>query len=394
MKKYFAILELDESASIEAVERAYKQLSDAWRPENYQNLPRFRRKAEIKLAEINDAYEQLKAYLGAKPPPADQNDRPAPEPAPSVIESRPELLKSEMALAQPANGLSEPETEPTPVRPDDHPPWEPTRPSHPADETGRPQIQKTAQKSLVFGFVAILAVLVVLLLYRGFGRQKVPEPSPQTRIIQKTQPAPKPADQPAVASGPKAALAPKSQTPVIAKPQPALKATRQPTAEAPKTTATASVPEQPPAFSAQTPKGTDYQEALSEEVLSPYNRNPARVRKIQKSLTANGYDTGPIDGIIGPHTSGALQQFAGDHNISSNTLFAPNLADATLLYAEIAAEHPNWHQVIGSDDFARWLNNQTYYRADRIQTLKKSATARQVNDIIALYKLERNMPSD
>ena len=53
MKKYFEILELDVSASIEEVEHAYKELAEAWRPETYQNLPRFKRKAEIKLEEIN-----------------------------------------------------------------------------------------------------------------------------------------------------------------------------------------------------------------------------------------------------------------------------------------------------------------------------------------------------
>ena len=59
MKKYFDILELDESATIEAVERAYQELINAWRPENYQNLPRYRRKAETKLKEINEAYQVL-----------------------------------------------------------------------------------------------------------------------------------------------------------------------------------------------------------------------------------------------------------------------------------------------------------------------------------------------
>ena len=78
----------------------------------------------------------------------------------------------------------------------------------------------------------------------------------------------------------------------------------------------------------------------------------------------------------------------------SDTLFAPDLAEAVVLYAEVAAQHTNWHQIIADDDFAAWLNTQTYYRADQIKAFKSSATARQVNDIIDLYKLEHNMRSD
>ena len=60
------------SASIEEVEQAYKELAEAWRPENYQNLPRFKRKAEIKLEEINDAYERVRSFLLVKASRAEQ----------------------------------------------------------------------------------------------------------------------------------------------------------------------------------------------------------------------------------------------------------------------------------------------------------------------------------
>ena len=72
MKKYFDILELDGSASIEEAEQAYKELAEAWRPESYQNLPRFKRKAEIKLKEVNDAYERVRSYLLVKQSGVDQ----------------------------------------------------------------------------------------------------------------------------------------------------------------------------------------------------------------------------------------------------------------------------------------------------------------------------------
>ena len=90
MKKYFEILELEVSASIEEVEKAYKELAEAWRPENFQNLPRFKRKAEIKLEEVNDAYERIRSYLLVKASGEDQvvfdsPKEPSAEPEPETV---------------------------------------------------------------------------------------------------------------------------------------------------------------------------------------------------------------------------------------------------------------------------------------------------------------------
>jgi curved DNA-binding protein CbpA len=52
MKKYYDILGLDMAASIEEIAQAYKELSETWNPQTYQNLPRSRRKAEIKLKQM------------------------------------------------------------------------------------------------------------------------------------------------------------------------------------------------------------------------------------------------------------------------------------------------------------------------------------------------------
>jgi peptidoglycan hydrolase-like protein with peptidoglycan-binding domain len=369
MKKYFDILELDESATIEAVERAYQKLTNAWRPENHQNLPRYRRNAETKLKQINEAYERLKSYLAARPQPAATPRRT--EPGVQPMDAAPEPLSP----AEPALDFK-PVSGPGPTL--DSPPWEPEYPMQPDRPISRTRIQKTVQKSLLFGFVAIIAVLGILLLYRVVLRQQSTEP--QTPVIEKAQPTVTTSQKPAVP-------APSEKAPVQ-KAQPA------PEAEQLQARARASIQKQAPSPAAATPDRIDYQKALSEEVLNPYNQNAARVRRIQKSLMANGYETGPIDGIIGPFTMGALQQFAADHKIGHDHLFAPNIAAAILLYAEVAAEHPDWHRVITGNEFVSWLDSQTHYGTDRIQTLKDSATARQVNDIIELYKLERHMQPD
>jgi hypothetical protein len=155
MKKYFDIFELDESASLAELEQAYKELSNAWRPENFQNFPGHRRKAELKLQEINKAYERLKSYMAAKSHLAADPHQPA----------SPEIESNEGSLT---DRLSESGEGPDLERTVDPPPWEPQRPVQPAKVISRPQIQKTVQKSLIFGLVAILAVLAVLLFYRLF----------------------------------------------------------------------------------------------------------------------------------------------------------------------------------------------------------------------------------
>jgi peptidoglycan hydrolase-like protein with peptidoglycan-binding domain len=134
---------------------------------------------------------------------------------------------------------------------------------------------------------------------------------------------------------------------------------------------------------------TDYNALLTEEALNKYNRDQERVKRAQRGLIANGYDTGPPDGIIGPQTTTALKQFASDHAVEADGLFASDLTDAVLVYAEVAATHPDWHSIISSDDFARWLDRQTYYQTSTIQNLKKSATARQIIDILNRYKFDK-----
>lgn len=155
MKKYFDIFELDETASIAELEQAYKELSKAWRPENFQNFPRHRRKAELKLQEINEAYKALKSYMSAAPHPvANHNQLESPQIEPNA-EPR-------------SDRLSQPDEEPDLDRAGDQPPWERERLTQPAKVISRSHIQKGVQKSLIFGLVAILAVLMVLLLYRLF----------------------------------------------------------------------------------------------------------------------------------------------------------------------------------------------------------------------------------
>ena len=335
MKKYFEILELDVSASIEEVEQAYIELAKAWRPENYQNLPRFKRKAEIKLNEVNDAYERIRSYLLVKQSGEDQ-----------------------MVFDMPADASPEPETE-----------------TLPAAETHPPQISTPSQrKTLLLGLIAVVAVFSALMLYLISNRQKSQEQKPQVIVAEKEKPAPVASSPPVSADHPKKESESNSAEKISTEKQPPSEKT-----------------------AAQKPSSkirADYDGLLTIEALSRYNRNPVRVKRIQNGLITAGYNTGPIDGVIGLQTIAALTQFADDrsHVIEAGGWFASDLTNAVLVFAEVAAKHPDWDRIIGSDNFARWLDSQTYMSANTVEKLTKSATAQHIIKMLDLYKSDKKTP--
>ena len=334
MKKYFEILELDVSASIEEVEQAYKELAEAWRPENYQNLPRFKRKAEIKLEEVNDAYERIRSYLLVKASGADQ-----------------------MGFDLPKDLSPGPEPE-----------------TLPAEETQPPQISAPSQrKKLLPGLVAVAAVLGALMLYLISDRQTPQKQMPQPVVAQKD----KPATDSDTASPPVSADHPKKESESNS-------ATKF-SAEKRSPSAKPAAP-QPPAKIRP-----GYDSLFTLKALSRYNRNPVRVKRIQNGLITIGYNTGPIDGVIGPQTTAALRKFANDrgHVIEAGDLFASDLTNTVLVFAEVSAKHPDWDRIIGSQDFAHWLDNQTVMPVYQVKKLKNSATARQVIEMLNLYKSDK-----
>ena len=333
MQKYFEILKLDMSASIEEVEQAYKELVQAWRPESYQNLPRFKRKAEIKLKEINEAYERVRSYLLAKPSAEHLGDHPA------VAETLSESMQE----------------------------------TKPARKTPRPQFRKPAPRSRLYALIAIVAVLGALLLY-----QFSDHPQPENAAPEQEKPAPETAPLQSSADHPGKEADPG--------PEGASGAVKElPAARSAEPTAAASTDEQKIPLK----KTAAYDAPLKQSVLDRTNQDPNRVKRIQKNLIAGGYDPGHPDGIIGPQTTGALKQFAGDQAIEASCLFAHDLTGAVLLYAEIAATHPDGPKIICSSDFALWLDRQTHFQASAIQKLKKSATAKQVIEILDRYQSDK-----
>ena len=328
MKKYYDTLGLDVTASIEEVAQAYKELSETWNPQIYQNLPRYRRKAEIKLKEINEAYEQIFASRRSKPTPEEQE----------ADQSDEAVHDDVMPESESAATISE---KPIP-----------------------PQIgSSTQKKTLFYGLTAIALVLGILVFYQLIGRKKPAQPGSQTVATTEEKP------------GSGMPSPPVSAVPLQKEPE------ADPADESAVQTQAASTDKQK-----FTPAANiDYDALLTEETLDRYNQDPARVKRAQKGLIANGYDTGPLDGIIGPYTTAALRQFASDHALEPENLFASNLTDGVLVYAEVAATHPEWHSIIASDDFLNWLKRQSFYQNSRLQNM----TAQQVIDTLNRYKSEK-----
>jgi hypothetical protein len=338
MKKYFDILELDMSASIEAVEKAYKELAEAWRPENYQNLPRFKRKAEIKLKEVNDAYERIRTYLQIKETGEDQ-----------IVSD----LPIDIAPKPEADAPSAEETPPV--------------------QTGAP----SRRKNLLPAVMIVAAVLSALIFYLISDFQESQKPKPQPITVTETKSA---IDTEGDSPPGSADHAPKG----IESNSAAASGSDKPSTFA------------KPAALKKTAAGirTDYDGLITQEALSRYNRNPVRVKQIQNGLITVGYNTGPIDGVIGPQTTAALKKFANDrgHAIEAGGLFTSDLTNVLLVFAEVSAEHPDWDRIISSEDFARWLDSQKVMPPYQIKKLKKSPTARRVVEMLDFYRSGQKTP--
>jgi curved DNA-binding protein CbpA len=63
IERCFEILELDRTASIEEAKQAYREQVKFFHPDRFTQDPRQKDKAEKKLKEVNEAYEQIKVVL-------------------------------------------------------------------------------------------------------------------------------------------------------------------------------------------------------------------------------------------------------------------------------------------------------------------------------------------
>ena len=72
---YLTVLGLDRKATKEEIKRAYRSLAKKWHPDRYANQPQLLAEAEVKIQQINQAYDKLKNYTAHEADTA--NNRPS-----------------------------------------------------------------------------------------------------------------------------------------------------------------------------------------------------------------------------------------------------------------------------------------------------------------------------
>ncbi|MBE9185422.1 J domain-containing protein, partial [Microcoleus sp. LEGE 07076] len=63
INRCYEILEIEPGASLEEIKRAYRDLAFVWHPDRLAHNDRLQQKAEQRLTEINQAYEELVLFL-------------------------------------------------------------------------------------------------------------------------------------------------------------------------------------------------------------------------------------------------------------------------------------------------------------------------------------------
>ena len=87
LEKYYGVLGLRPDASEQDVKNAYRDLAKVWHPDRFARDPRLQQKAQEKLKEVNEAYEEINSSASGRrrarrsappPPPSSSNSAPRP----------------------------------------------------------------------------------------------------------------------------------------------------------------------------------------------------------------------------------------------------------------------------------------------------------------------------
>ena len=93
LDKYHELLGVAPGASGQVLKEAYRDLAKVWHPDRFSHDPRLQQKAQEKLKEINEAYEQLTSGKAARRTrPAPTPDKPHAPAATPVRRKRPWLI--------------------------------------------------------------------------------------------------------------------------------------------------------------------------------------------------------------------------------------------------------------------------------------------------------------
>ena len=152
-----------------------------------------------------------------------------------------------------------------------------------------------------------------------------------------------------------------------------------PRAAAPAPAVTAPLPATPPPAAQEPVKATpDSPPSASQIPVTPEPRpaplTPDEIRELQGKLKAAGFDPGPIDGVVGPQTRGALRTYAQSRSLQN--------AEATRdllvrLNAEAAPQRPAQEPAVSSPASQGGASNSTLAApaAERPEPRKTTCTA-------------------
>ena len=62
MKRCYEILEIRPNASLDVAKQVFRDLVNIWHPDKYGHNPRLMEKAELKMKELNWAWDQFQAF--------------------------------------------------------------------------------------------------------------------------------------------------------------------------------------------------------------------------------------------------------------------------------------------------------------------------------------------
>lgn len=81
INRCYEILEIESGASLEEIKHAYRDLAFVWHPDRFAHNDRLQQKAQQRLTEINQAYQQLLLFL-SQPEPKSIDQQPPQQPPP------------------------------------------------------------------------------------------------------------------------------------------------------------------------------------------------------------------------------------------------------------------------------------------------------------------------
>ena len=108
----------------------------------------------------------------------------------------------------------------------------------------------------------------------------------------------------------------------------------------------------------------DCEKLLSQEAFKKLDKE--KIKTIQLSLVATGYNPKEIDGVIGPHSRAALLKFCADFKNEFRQDSIDSFLATLFLYAAIAkeepAKYPEWKKIALSNEFKSWINKQPLWQ--------------------------------